>query len=850
MSAAANLTLLVASPKETYETDITYKLPTTNAEFLAGIFRELLTGPDRPAVTAFVGNPATASPSVWAGHAHTGADVGGPGLNGYFTLALYQPGQPFRRTKTACAGIVGVMLDDVGTKALPLARLAAVPPSIVIETSTGNFQASYLFDTPQADIARVDSLNKALIAAGLCDPGATGPAARWGRLPFAVNGKRDPVFSCRLVEWHPDRRYSIDDIVVGLELAPVATSGARRKERAPRAQLIDNNTADDVYIPRADENPVITELKKRGLYKQPLGSGKHDITCPWVAEHTDAQDHGTAYFEPSDIFPIGGFKCQHGHGGRTLRMGALLEFLALTISAAKHKPTIKAMVGELHRVTDAAERELAQTGRYFQRGGLIVSISTDPETTTTAIKPVTQPALMRALCSVATWTRFDARSASDVVCDPPQKYVITLADSERYEHLPVLAGLARQPHLAPDGRLVDVAGYDTATRLFGVFDARAFSVPPAPTKEVAARALTELNNLLSEFCFATPTDRAAAIAGILTAAIRPSLPTAPMFHVRAPQVASGKSYLCSIIAAFGTPESVSATGFPVNDEECQKQLLALLLEAPAVVQYDNLTTDLIPFKALCSCLTEEHLTGRVLGVSKVATVGTRTLFLSSGNNVGPVRDMTRRCVTITLTPDTESPATRHFDHEPLSIVRAQRGRFVSLALTIIRAWIVAGRPRTDCKPLNSYQAWTELVRQPLLWLGQPDPVLSVFETMAADPDRETLGRLLHAWLSAFGGVPTMIRKAVTGAGAHPELNEAMLEVADERGEINRRRLGRWIARHASRIVDGLRFVKASGTTSAEQWRVERVTTDQSVLSVLSVSSSEPTESVSELVEEF
>lgn len=55
-----------------------------------------------------------------------------------------------------------------------------------------------------------------------------------------------------------------------------------------------------------------------------------------------------------------------------------------------------------------------------------------------------------------------------------------------------------------------------------------------------------------------------------------------------------------------------------------------------------------------------------------------------------------------------------------------------------------------------------------------------------------------------------------------ELKEVLHDIADERGEINRHRLGRWIKRHAGQIVDGLRFVRCSGNTSVERWRVELV----------------------------
>jgi hypothetical protein len=389
---------------------------------------------------------------------------------------------------------------------------------------------------------------------------------------------------------------------------------------------------------------------------------------------------------------------------------------------------------------------------------------------------------------------------------------------------------------------VSEAGFDEVTGLFGVFDARQFNIPDKPTKAQAASALAEIRTLLAELAFANHHDEAAALAGILTATIRPSLPLAPMFHIRAPQIASGKSYLSGIIAAFVSPSSPSAVAFPTSDEECVKLLLATLLAAPGCVIFDNLTSDLIPFKSLCSALTEESLTGRILGVSKTATVGTRALFLSSGNNVDAVKDMARRCITINLDPKVETPATRQFKGDPLAIVRADRARFVSLALTVVRAWVVSDEEDLPCKPFASYGQWSSWVRQPLLWLGLPDPVARVFEQLAQDPDREALGCILHAWRKAFSDTPTMIRSAISAADFDSELEQTLREVSEERGLINNRRLGRWIARHAGRIVDGLRFERASGTTSAERWIVK------SVMSVKAVPFLELPESVSEICE--
>lgn len=239
----------------------------------------------------------------------------------------------------------------------------------------------------------------------------------------------------------------------------------------------------------------------------------------------------------------------------------------------------------------------------------------------------------------------------------------------------------------------------------------------------------------------------------------------------------------------------------------------------------NLTGDLLAHKSLCTVLTSEFMSGRILGVSKTATVSTRTLFLSNGNNVGPVQDMTRRCISIRLDPGCETPAARSFRRPDLvREVLRERGRYVSAALTIVRAWIVAGRPKTACRSLAGYGDWSDLCRQPLLWLNYADPSVSMFEAMSEDPDRETLGRLLTAWQSVFGKMPTMVRDAVKQASVlhdeHIELREVLRDIADERGEINRRKLGWWIRRHSGRIIDGRRFVRASGNRSAEAWQVE------------------------------
>ena len=805
-------------------TPVTPLSEVTNSEFMAAIFVDLLPE-ERPIVAEVFGdeiirNPSFSGAKGWA-HGH---DFSSGDINHYFTLSTYHPEDGnYKRTKDRFWCAHGIYFDDIGTKGESFGRMNACRPSYLIETSPGNYQAGYLFDKPVGNLREVEGLIDAAVESGLGDPGAKGPSSRLGRLPCAINGKHKPYFQCRLVEWHPERRYTIEQIYDGLKLQRIVSVS---KLSVVKLGTANSSQATSVYSPRALENPVITALREQGYYKHLLGEGTHDITCPWVHEHTGRIDTGTVYFEPTEQYPHGAFKCLHGHCADR-KLHDFLEEVGVSIEDAKHKATITVIAGELDGVVDATEIELSLSGKYYQRAGFICHVLNDPGSNITAIKEVNASDLTRALSKDVHWVRYSTQKQGFVTIDPSSKHVTSLHSSGSYKHLPVLQGIARQPYLRSDHSLVVSAGYDPSTCMYGVFDAAKFNVPLNPSRDIAVAALEELKSLLSEFSFASPHDRAAAIAMLITAAIRTSLPLAPMGHIKAPQISSGKSYLCDLIGAFACPARPAAYAFPTNDEECSKLLMAALFESPAVITFDNLTSDLLPFKSLCSALTSEHLTDRILGFSKIRTVGTRTLFLSSGNNVDAVRDMTRRVLTIMLDPQLESPATRRFNGNPLAMVLANRGQYVSLALTIVRAYIAAGCPiQKNLTALGSYGEWSKLVRSPLVWLGLPDPATALFDTMETDPDREILGRLMINVHKIFGDKPVSVSDIVSrvestiSSGQNTELAEVVREISEQNGKINRRIFGRWIGKHKGVLFDGYYFERSSRSGGSERWQVK------------------------------
>lgn len=599
--------------------------------------------------------------------------------------------------------------------------------------------------------------------------------------------------------------------------APVQSSGT----------VVDPQQDDDVLTHKANENPVVTEAKARGLYKTPLGSGMHEIKCPWGHEHTNSAENSATYTEPDEYQTSGSFRCKdasHTH----ITAKDLMEELGVPKMVARNKPTIRNVAGDLHSVVDASEKVLASRSKFFQSGTVIVSVTTDPTTGNPAISPTSMLTLTRELSAAASWEKEDSRSGGWKPCDPPARHVSILYNASEYRYLPPLAGVARQPYIdEADGALVIEPGYNEKTQIFGVFDPAQFQLAE-PTMEAALQALAKLTNLLSEFHFTSDHDTSAMVSAIITAVVRPSLAHAPAYHLRAHDIGSGKSYACELISAFASPAPSEKVSYPTTSEEATKVILSLLLKNPAVIEFDDMDSDWIAHGAFKRMLTAEFVTDRVLGHSKTATVRTRVLFLGSGNNVGPKDDMRRRVATINLDPKCATPTTMEYKGSPVEAVRKNRGAYVAAVLTIVQAWIKAGKPRAQVKSIATYGAWSDYCRQSLLWLGLADPATSLLDQVTHDPDGDPLVDLLHAWKGAFGTTATTVRKALQmAAGGQRELDEAIRDcLGEERGQPNPSKMGWFLKKHAGRIVKGMRFVDATAD-GRKAWKI--VVVDQGVV---------------------
>lgn len=204
-----------------------------------------------------------------------------------FIKDRFKDGRP-SASAANCDYVLVMMLDDIGTKS----KTPPLAPTWIMETSPGSFQWGYAF-SEQPTKADFAAAIRAIADAGYTDPGACNPVRNF-RLPGSINLKpgRDQ-FASRLVEFHPEREYSLDDICTALDVTPVEGVGL-----GPTPIRLQDNGNDD----------VMRWLSEQGLFLRHTNpEGWAGVICPNHAEHTDGNPEGR--YHPANR----AYCCLHSH---------------------------------------------------------------------------------------------------------------------------------------------------------------------------------------------------------------------------------------------------------------------------------------------------------------------------------------------------------------------------------------------------------------------------------------------------------------------------------------------------------------------------------------------------------
>jgi putative DNA primase/helicase len=405
--------------------------------------------------------------------------------------------------------------------------------------------------------------------------------------------------------------------------------------------------------------------------------------------------------------------------------------------------------GELPRMAEQGEQALfdAQCAIYRRDMMLVrptveeVDAADGRKTKVARLVEIAAPYLRGELCKVAHWKRYNIRQQDWTPTNPPDHVVqLILARYGDWKLHPV-SGVITTPTLRPDGTLLTTEGYDQATGLY-LMSPPKLSLSPSPSKEDAQEALKLLDGLFGEFPFVDRPSRSVALSALLTTVARGAFPVAPMHVASSPMAGSGKSYLWDTVAVIASGQLCPVMTAGPSAEETEKRLGSALMRGQALISIDNVNGELSG-DALCQCIERPRIQIRILGKSHLVDIDKRgTTVLATGNNLTLTGDVVRRSLRGLLDPKIERPEERQFKGNPVAMVMADRGRYIAAALTVVRAYILAGRPNVAAR-LASFEGWSDIVRSPLIWLGRDDPVKTIDKTRQEDPK---VVLLLHPFL--------------------------------------------------------------------------------------------------------
>jgi hypothetical protein len=459
---------------------------------------------------------------------------------------------------------------------------------------------------------------------------------------------------------------------------------------------------------------------------------------------------------------------------------ALRKLLAAAVAATRpaggdDRPKIVTGTDE-YRVNAEAIAALAAGTDVYQRGNMLVRAvrtETDPDPHAVVrrppgspvVRPLPQPLLRELFTRCARWVsiRETEKEVIEKPVHPPDWCVSAVHNRDRWPGIRHLEAAVDHPVILCDGTVLGANGYDPRSQLLvSVPAGLKITVPDRPTPADVAAAVAAIDDVIQNFPFEKPEHRAAWFAGLLTPLAWFAFDgPAPLLLIDGNTRGCGKGLLADVIALVLTGRRFPVMSYTADKEELRKKITSLAMEGERIVLLDNLA-GAVGNDVLDMALTADRWKDRVLGVNKVFDGPLNVAWYATGNNVQLHADTSRRCSHCRIETPHERPELRDdVKYKDLRAhVRGHRGPLLSAALTILRGWFAAGKPRHNLAPWGSFEGWSGVVREAVLFAGLPDPGETRLALQTtADRDALTMAAMIEALERMDPG-----RKGVTTAG--------------------------------------------------------------------------------------
>jgi hypothetical protein len=419
--------------------------------------------------------------------------------------------------------------------------------------------------------------------------------------------------------------------------------------------------------------------------------------------------------------------------------------------------------------------------------------------------------------------KYVARQDEWVPVAPSSEHINTLLDRGGWNILRPLDAIARAPFLREDGSICDVSGYDEVSRTLYVPSISFPPIPSEPTRDDALASLARLREPFNEFPWKEKASESAFLSHILAEAARLAMERCPMYFYDAPMAGTGKSTLQEMAARIVHGTEPALRPWVSDEDELRKSLYACLMAGDRSIWFDNVPDGhKVRSSVLEAFLTSAVWKDRKLGESVTTGIANKTVLVASGNNLTPVSALARRSIVIRLDANTEQLRERVFRiANPRRYVMEHRAQMLIDALTIIKAYLAAGSCAMPVA-LPSFENWSRLARDPLIWLGLADPVVT--QLNETDDESQNIGPIFEKLTANFGErtftAGDMARIVGSLSDEHNELSDALMQMGCSEPN-NPIKVGYWLRASKDKIGSSLKLVHDGHSKFGVRWRLQK-----------------------------
>ena len=343
----------------------------------------------------------------------------------------------------------------------------------------------------------------------------------------------------------------------------------------------------------------------------------------------------------------------------------------------------------------------------FQRDGFLTRV-VETEDGGLSLESINVDAMMAFASRYANWI---SRSAVGVKEVSPPRQIVRSSLSIRETRFPTLRALVEIPIFDSDETLKTTSGYLPASQMYC---SPSVEVGPPETTPEALEAAKDLilNHVFEGFPFVDQSSQAHAVAALILPFCRALIqgPT-PLHLFEAPMPGTGKSLLLGAISRVVTGRAAEVVTGAKDTDEWRKRLTAVLLEAPSLITFDNLT-DRVDNSHLAAALTAMTWSDRELGASRNLTLPINCTWLASGNNLQLSNEIARRTVLCRIDAGMSRPWQRTpetFKHPGLiPWVIESRTKIIQAALTIVQVGLNS-KTQARIPTLGGFEEWSAVI---------------------------------------------------------------------------------------------------------------------------------------------